>query len=320
MAISVALCTYNGSAFLAEQLASIAQQTRLPDELVICDDGSTDNTLPLVESFASNSPFDIRIYRNSQNLGATRNFAQAIRLCRGDIIALCDQDDFWYATKLAELETIFDRRPEVGFVFSDADIVDAQGKALGYRLWHSARFDRGQQQRMINGQAISVLLQHPVVTGAAMAFRARFRDLVLPMPSNWIHDEWIALLIAAVANVGIIEQPLMQYRRHQTNQVGIEGINFLDRLTAALSTNPAVYHDRYEQFQQLSDRIAQHLPTETDLLRALADKQDHLRMRATLPDQNLMRLLPVWKELLKGRYKRYSASQLNAFRDLILRH
>src|ERR1700730_3732237 len=80
--ISVALCTYNGERFLGRQLASMQQQTRLPDELVVCDDCSTDSTIGILNEFATSAGFPVRIIRNEQNLGFVANFEQAIRLCQ----------------------------------------------------------------------------------------------------------------------------------------------------------------------------------------------------------------------------------------------
>src|ERR687894_3003245 len=97
---SVAMCTYNGARFVAEQLASVAAQTRPPDELVVCDDGSTDETCRLVEEFAARAPFPVRLFVNERNLGSTRNFGRAVALCEGDLVALSDQDDVWHPEKL----------------------------------------------------------------------------------------------------------------------------------------------------------------------------------------------------------------------------
>ena len=82
------MCTYNGERFLAGQLASIAKQTRLPDELVVCDDRSTDRTVAMVREFAASATYPVRIFENEQNLGSAANFERAIRLCDGDLIAL----------------------------------------------------------------------------------------------------------------------------------------------------------------------------------------------------------------------------------------
>ena len=88
MRVSIAMATYNGSAYVAEQLDSFARQTRLPDELVICDDCSTDDTVAKLEAFAAYAPFSVRIERNPQNVATTANFGKAVDLCQGDVILL----------------------------------------------------------------------------------------------------------------------------------------------------------------------------------------------------------------------------------------
>ena len=124
MKFSVAMCTYNGAAYLEEQLDSIARQIRLPDELVVCDDNSSDESLRILRSFAARSAFPVRLHSNESNLGSTKNFEKAICLCSGDVIALADQDDVWHPEKLAILEREFSSTPDVGLVFTDAEIVD----------------------------------------------------------------------------------------------------------------------------------------------------------------------------------------------------
>src|SRR6266550_1879624 len=129
------MCTYNGSLYLREQLDSIMRQTRLPDELVICDDCSVDETRQIIEDFASVAPFPVHLHVNEQNLGSTKNFEKAISLCEGDAIALADQDDVWNPFKLDRIETVLNSSPKVGLVFSDAEVVDEKLKPLGYNLW-----------------------------------------------------------------------------------------------------------------------------------------------------------------------------------------
>src|SRR5215217_4120478 len=120
MKISVAMCTYNGAVFLPAQLESIAGQTRKPDEIVICDDGSTDQTRMLLERFAAESSIPVSLKFNQQNLGSIKNFEQAIGLCAGDAIVLSDQDDVWHTDKLELIEQAFDTSPTAGLVFTDA--------------------------------------------------------------------------------------------------------------------------------------------------------------------------------------------------------
>ena len=131
MRLSIALCTYNGSAYLSEQLESLAAQTRTPDELVVCDDNSTDGrTVEMVRAFARNSPFAVRFSVNRKTLGPKKNFQRAIARCQGDVIFLCDQDDVWEPNKLARIEETLLAAPEAGFVFTDAEVVDEDLRIL----------------------------------------------------------------------------------------------------------------------------------------------------------------------------------------------
>ena len=220
MRLSVAMCTYNGERFLDEQLASIAMQTQLPHELVLCDDGSTDGTLRIAEAFQSKAPFEIRIYRNPDNLGYSRNFAQAAALCSGEVIAFSDQDDVWYPQKLARLSQVFEENSAVGGVFSNGGLIDAGSTSVPGTLWHRFRFFAKDQARLNTGDAVGVLLQRNVVTGMAFAFRSSFTDILLSTPESWIHDGWLAFLIAARSKLLALPESLVAYRVHETQQVG----------------------------------------------------------------------------------------------------
>ena len=181
--ISVALCTYNGERFLAPQLASIAKQTRLPDELVISDDRSTDRTVAIVREYAAAASFPVRVFVNERNLGYTANFARAIQLCEGDLIALSDQDDLWYPNRLERSEYEFLSHPQAGLVFSDADLIDEQGRTLGETLWQRLGFV-GRRKRSLLAGRYEVLAKHRFVTGATVMFRADLRDRFLPIAAG----------------------------------------------------------------------------------------------------------------------------------------
>lgn len=105
------MCTFNGQAYLGEQLESLAAQTRLPAELVVRDDGSTDETVPILEQFARTALFPVRVTRNATRLGIPDNFAAAISDARCELIALADQDDRWYPHKLERLDRALHRGP-----------------------------------------------------------------------------------------------------------------------------------------------------------------------------------------------------------------
>lgn len=220
MQFSVAMCTYNGAKYLTEQLQSLATQQRLPDELVICDDGSTDGTIAILEQFAANPPFPVRLFRNPVNLGFSRNFAQAITLCYGDVIALADQDDAWYPEKLQRLELIFEQQPGIEGVFSDGQIIDDASRPVGRTLWQSFLFGASDRRRFSSGHAVDALLRRNVVTGMALVVRRSVFDLFPGMPSSWMHDGWLALLIAIRSGLYACPERLVGYRVHHEQQAG----------------------------------------------------------------------------------------------------
>lgn len=321
------MCTYNGGRFVAEQLASVAGQTRPPDELVVCDDGSTDETRAVVEEFAARAPFPVRFGVNERNLGSTRNFGRAVALCSGDLIALADQDDVWHPSKLEKLEARFAARPAVGLVFTDAELVDERLRPLGRRLWESVGFGPKERRLVRGGRALDVLLPGWRVTGATMAFRARFKDLVLEIPDDLalIHDGWIALMVAAVSEADFVDEPLIRYRQHPRQQVGARqkqadaGAGGLGDVAGA-----ARRANSYGELIRIAETARARLSAWTGggdtggALRQLDAWLTHLRTRAALPASRLRRVPPVLRELLTLRYHHYANGARSAVKDLLV--
>ena len=312
MKISVALCTYNGERYLPAQLASIASQIRLPDELVVCDDGSNDNTTVLLSAFSGTVPFPVNVMKNDHRLGTALNFGKAISLCGGDIVVLADQDDIWYQNKLACIDEVFCASPEVGLVFSNGKLIDELGADLEQTLWQSTHFSRFEKLAIQRGMAFDVELRRNVITGATVAFRADWKELVLPIPaSGWVHDHWIALLIAAVSPVKFIDKALIEYRCHSTQQLGVTGKRSLAELwqrTKALS-DPDIYCRAANSYACLQKRIQHHNRNQHGhhtVLQKLDKKITHLRLRGSLPASRWSRLPIIWKELVNFGYFRYS--------------
>jgi hypothetical protein len=318
--LSVAMCTFNGAPYLQEQLESISRQTRLPDELVVCDDRSQDETPGLLETFASKASFPVRLFHNEKNVGFTRNFERAIGLCQGDIIALSDQDDLWREDKLVKMEAALSGSTRCGAVFSDAEMVDQRLVSLGYSLWQSLDFKPSEQKLLLRGEPAKVLLKHNVVAGATLAFQAEFKDLVLPIPSCWFHDGWIALLIAATAGLTIIAEPLMKYRQHAQNQIGAIRKGFLKRVAGAHMTESDVYVTYIDQLRAVQERLLKHYgrTAPVAITSRIEAKISHLQARKTLPRQRLIRLPKVIRELLTLRYFRYSNGAESLVKDLFL--
>ena len=256
--LSVALCTYDGARFLREQLDSVARQTRLPYELVVCDDRSSDNTVEIVKAFSSSAPFPVRLYVNEENVGPTKNFEKAIGLCEGDIIALSDQDDVWHPEKLERSEDVLLQTPRAGAVFADADIVDDNLRPLGYQVWKALGFTQVQRGRFARGRALEILLRRNVVQGATLVFRASFKELILPIPVGWMHDAWIAFLIAASAELAFVDEPLMKYRQHPRNVTGVAKEGFVEVVARRKTQKHAIFGTYSISMSQLM-RDYQHL-------------------------------------------------------------
>lgn len=319
------MCTYNGARHLAAQLASLSAQTRLPCELVVCDDLSEDGSRRLVEEFAEWAPFPVRLHVNERRLGSTKNFERAVGLCAGEFVALCDQDDVWQPGKLERLAREFARAPEVGLVFSDAELVDEGLRPTGERLWERLGLRREERERLARGRGLTDLLPGSTVTGATMAFRTRLRRLALPFPDDLpiIHDAWIALAVAAVARVSPVPESLVLYRCHAGQQIGPrargrERRRGFGAVRAAMRrANP--YADTLAVAGSLRGRLLE-LRDEFDSREALAELGGcitHLRARAGLPQSRIRRARRVLSELLALRYHRYSKGARSAVKDLL---
>ncbi len=319
LTISIAMCTYNGNRFLPAQLESIARQTRRPDELVISDDGSSDGTDVIAAEFARLASFPVRLIKNPQNLGIAGNFQQAIALCRSTIIALADQDDIWYPHKLERIERTFHQSPAPVAVFSDADLIDCDSRLVNARLWNTFLFSPREQRRFANGETLSVLVKHPVVTGATMAFRTEFRKMLLPIPRNLLHDSWISFLLAAAGPFTPIPEPLMQYRRHHSQQVGPGLPTLASRFQQARKTGSRFYLQEIEGFQLLTERLRLHassLPYAGRALDEIQRKVSHREHRACLPRAGFARIPKVLREVLNGGYWRYSEGWQSVAKDM----
>lgn len=322
----MALCTYNGAPYLKDQLDSIAAQTRPPDEVVICDDNSTDATCDIVRVWAAKAPFPVRLYVNRPGLGTIKNFEQAIGLCKGDIIALSDQDDVWHPDKLNKQAALFGASPDVGLVFTDAVVVDPHLHPLGYRMWNSCRFSPAEQGLVKSGQAVNVLLRRNVVTGATLAFRSRYKALVLPIPQNAVHlhDYWIAFLIAAAGNVDFLPDQLIQYRQQPTQQVGAHPpISPRWLLEEARKNSQVRSVERHEATLAWFADVRQRLCTNRDshpltarVIPEIDAKIDLVRERITMANSRLRRGPLIVREVTTLRYHRYSIGMWAAIKDL----
>jgi glycosyltransferase involved in cell wall biosynthesis len=286
MRISLAMCTYNGARYLQEQLESFASQSLLPDELVVCDDGSTDGTPGVLDDFASRARFPVRIFRNKENLGYVRNFAQSISLCVGDIIALSDQDDFWYPNKLSQLSAAFERTESIGGIFSDGELMDEESCPVSGSLWRSFKFNASEQHCFRSGDPLGVLLRRNVATGMTLAFRSKFRARLLPIPPSWEHDSWIAILLVLYSRLEFDRDRLVRYRVHRHQEIGVP-LTRSKKLQGILTRGPLFFlaqarlrnEDIYRRFAKRFDDLAAYLSEDKEMAGGAAYAEIEARAR-----------------------------------------
>jgi hypothetical protein len=217
--ISIAMGTFDGARFLTEQLDSIAAQIRLPDELVVCDDRSTDETPRLLAEFAATAPFPVRIFHNEERLGWFENFLGASARCEGDLVAFCDQDDVWLPRKLARCEEAFAAPDPPSVVMHAATVVDDELVPTG------ALHPDIRRPQVLRARDYPTFVGGP---GFAMCFERRLlgylRRPALPSETRlaYGHDTLLVLLAGVENGLCLLDEPLALYRRHGANVSTLE--------------------------------------------------------------------------------------------------
>lgn len=204
--ISVAMATYNGARYLQEQLDSFVEQTRPPDELVVSDDGSTDETREILRAFQESAPFPVRIFSPSARLGVRGNFSNALEACEGDYVFLSDQDDVWFDRKIEIMLQAGAERRDAHLFLCDARLANEDLTQLGEtKLEHSRHVQ-------LNPEAHHLM-------GCCMMLTRDFLHLatpIPPVPQN--HDDWLFLVGTLIDAVVVLEEPLQLSRRHGANE------------------------------------------------------------------------------------------------------
>ena len=328
--ISVALCTYNGEKFLQEQLESIAAQSLLPAEIVICDDGSEDQTIQVVENFSRHSQISVHLYRNEKRMGVMQNFRKTISICKGDYIALCDQDDVWMKGKLKRVIDFFQlsQNKEIQVVFSDLLLTDENLNSLGKTMWQQINFNKKLQKKWMRGGALDILLNRGnLVTGASVVFRSSFRneiDDALSRPYKiWFHDGLIALMAAKTNSVSFINEATGFYRQHIAQAAGTkiekpEPIFFsgAKKILKGQTSVAIETEDILNGYCKSRDDLT-GLGFKAEQLNRLNKMIKHFEARKNLPANKLKRMPAILKELFTLRYYNYSHSFfLAAVKDL----
>jgi glycosyltransferase involved in cell wall biosynthesis len=254
--VSVAMATFNGARYIRQQLDSLAAQTHLPSELVVTDDGSTDDTLKILEDFASRSLFRVLIHRNEARLGYRANFLHATTLCKSDLIAFSDQDDIWDRRKIEKCIPLFDN-PDVLLAYHNALIITAEGRTV----------------RSLDDWVVPNLINPPMSLGPwpfVKGFTQIFRRSVPLLPELWemsvdwnaqkrmAHDQWFFFLSSALGSIAYVNEPLVHYRQHDANIVGAREREHFRGIARSSFLNPS---NRYAHLANCAYQCADILDT-----------------------------------------------------------
>lgn len=251
MKLSVALCTYNGSLFIEAQINSIINQSITIDEIIVCDDQSSDNTKQILKELQAKNP-SIIIIENEKNLRSTKNFEKAISLCTGDYIFLADQDDVWYEKKVEKTLAVFEDNPTAEGVFSNADLIDHKDNPIpSLTIWDSVFFLEKELPKPIDFFDI-ISKNGNVVTGATLCIKKSVKDFIFPFTNDVLHDEKIAVILSLRRSLFYSTENLISYRIHDKQQVGMKNIHKL----ASKRRLKRIIHDleqpsSFEEYRQL---------------------------------------------------------------------
>jgi glycosyltransferase involved in cell wall biosynthesis len=238
------MATFNGGKYLRKQIHSILKQLAVNDELIISDDGSTDQTVEIIKSFTDSrilllfhsKDINLKKEKHSHYL-VSSNFENALKHAKGDFIFLSDQDDVWVDNKV---EVMLSYLSNHSLVMSDFIIINDDGVIVSDSFFKLLKLPRG----------LILNVSKPIYHGCCMAFTKKVLDDALPFPQKLIlHDSWLGIVAESFGKVKFIDDKLVLYRRHYQNA----------SFSAGESTNTIVFQIRYRVvfFFQLIKKIFQ---------------------------------------------------------------
>lgn len=228
--ISIAMCTYNGEKYIKEQIESIINQSLVPDEIVICDDCSKDNTLNIIKETLDNWSGKVQLVVNEKNLGYRKNFEKSISLCNGNIIFLSDQDDVWNRNKIEIMFNALNNSDAI-LAFHDVEVVDENLNLIKKSFWKLLKFD---YQKFLHDD-FRRIFEGNVVQGSACVFRKELFNYARPFPEVAFHDEWLGLVALVKGKIIPVNESLAKYRQSGNNAVGAGTVSLLEKITKLIT-------------------------------------------------------------------------------------
>lgn len=228
ISITVVICTYNGEKYVEAQLQSVLSQSKRPNEIIISDDCSSDNTLKLLKKWESKFPKLIHIHTHDSNQGYNKNFSFALSKVTSDYVALCDQDDIWYDNKLEVLTEFVLKYPGVVLFHHNEEILGHEGEY--------PEVPTNDHWKPYEGSSVGILFLLNRVTGHRMMIKFSLLEKILPIPDGIIYDWWISVVASTYGSVKYIPLRLMAYRPHEDSAYFSNLDKQLDNVTNPIKT------------------------------------------------------------------------------------
>ncbi|HUI92918.1 MAG TPA: glycosyltransferase family 2 protein [Chitinivibrionales bacterium] len=227
--VSIAMATYNGEVFLRKQLDSIYNQSYKKIEVVVCDDCSTDKTVAILDEYKKKR--GLQYYVNEKNIGFIKNFERVLRLCRGEYIALADQDDIWQPQKI---EKLIKAIGDCSLAYSDAIYINDNDIIIAPSVRKYAGLP------VVSGKPFRVLAFNSFVIGCTAMVKSKLLTSAIPFPHGvYSHDWWLSIVASKCDGLCFVDEPLVCYRRHSRNIIGLKkGLSSLSKLFGFLYTPP----------------------------------------------------------------------------------
>lgn len=321
MKISIAMATYNGEQYIQEQLQSFVDQTLQPDEVIITDDKSTDNTVEIIREFAKKAPFKIEVSINEKNLGYAGNFSAALMKTTGDLVFLSDQDDVWFAEKINHMLDLANSKPEYLIYMNDAELTD--GKLNSVNLTKCGQI----KSAGFNDKSF--------VMGCCCAIRRELLDFALPIPQKLkAHDNWLVEIADGLEQKYIDFKVLQYYRRHESNESQfianrLTPVNKMDRYLESIKS--IVKSDKKNTLNILIEQMEIFIKglemasvkvndTYKDKYnKFLKDKKEQLKLykqRSSIQKSNFLKRLPKTISMFQNGYPKETRFK-NMIKDII---
>ena len=288
MSSSVAMALYNGEKFLYKQLESIRLQTSAPDQVVFCDDGSTDGTVVLVQEYIQKHGLEDKwtLVINEENLGFAKNFFKAMSLCTGDLVFLADQDDIWKPDKIEKMTAVMNSHPEIDLLSCKFEIIDGEDQMMHGLLAHKQK-----ETFALKPVTNRDLLRGFYWLGMLMCVRRDYLQTLLPLAKDLpIAHDWVLSYCAADRERFYEYEYVGAYHRRHDNNAARE-----EHRVAKLLDLPKKLKEITISKKLWQDLLRAELPLSEESRQKLRDRLGLLEQReCALREKNLGKILRLY--------------------------